>query len=969
MSGSLFLFYKSGIICYNRHRIKMLLHRRFCMNFGKEGTRKKRKAALARRGKIGRKLLTIFFELGFAAIIGLAVCIASAGYGAYQGILAASPGIEEIDASPTGYLSTILDSKGNTTATLVASGSNRVYVTLDEIPVHLQNAFIAIEDARFREHNGIDIKGIIRAGIRGIAAGFRFREGASTITQQLLKNNVFTTWTAEKSQADRFKRKIQEQYLALQLEQAESKDWILENYLNTVNLGQNTLGVQSASRRYFGKDVSELTLSEASVIAGITKNPSGYNPITHPEANAKRRKKVLDDMQDQGLITQQQYDEAMDDNVYGRIQKVNAKQQDKSSVHSYFDDALTEQVIEDLMNVLGCSQTEAYKRLYNSGLTIYSTQDPDIQAICDAEVNNMANYPSSPKTSFSMTLTIQKPDGEFKYYDEQTMLAYYQSANKEYTINFNSQEEAMAAVEKYKADILEEGDVVPENGQNVTFTVQPQAALTVIDQKTGEVKAMVGGRGEKTANRTLNRATDSVRQPGSTFKVLAAFAPAIDTGQMTLASVEDNAPYSYTNGTPLKNYNDKYTGFATIREAIQQSINVVTVKTLSDIGVDTGYDYLTENFGFTTLCDQDRTEALALGGITKGVTNLELTAAYAAIANKGAYIKPRLYTKIIDHDGNVLIDNTPEKHRALKKTTAWLLTNAMQDVLTVGTGKLAAFEGMTLAGKTGTTTKNKDALFAGFSPYYTLVVWGGYDDNTPQDGSMTSYPKLIWRAVMSRIHEGLKNKEFKMPSGIITAEVCKKSGMPVKSGICTRDPRGDMTITEYFAEGTVPEEECVHHASIRLCASSGRLAGPYCPGSVLASSVRIIGGSPDSEDGPYLYTGSLSNICNVHTSHTQTQPQTPSGNEPSGGDTVTDTEGEQPDTQPGEGGEQPDTPGGEGGEQPGAPGGEGGEQPGASGGESGEHPSGEGGEPGQQPDTPPAGNGEGVPTEVIMDFE
>ncbi len=873
------------------------------MNFSREGTRKKRREIIAKKGKIARKCTTLFFELVLVGIFALAVCIGSAGYGAWQGILDASPSIQDIDASPTGYLSTILDSKGNTTATLVASGSNRVYVTIDEIPKNLQNAFIAIEDSRFHEHNGIDIKGIIRAGINGIAAGFRFREGASTITQQLLKNNVFTTWTAEKSQADRFRRKIQEQYLALQLEKEESKDWILENYLNTVNLGQNTLGVQSASKRYFGKDVSELTLSECAVIAGITKNPSGYNPITHPEENQKRRKKVLDDMREQGMISQQQYDKAMKDSVYSRIQKVNARQLDKSSVHSYFVDALTEQVIEDLMEVLGCSQTEAYKRLYNTGLTIYSTQDPDIQAICDAEVNNMANYPTAPKTSFSMTLTIQKADGEFKYYDEQTMLSYYQSSNNAYTINFASQEEALAAVERYKADIMEKGDVVPENGQTITYTVQPQAALTVIDQLTGEVKAIVGGRGEKTANRTLNRATDSVRQPGSTFKVLAAFAPALDTGKMTLASVEDDAPYTYSNGTPLKNYDNKYRGFTTIREAITRSINVVTVKTLMDIGIDTGYDYLTEHFGFTTLSDKDRNEAMALGGITYGVTNLELTAAYASIANGGTYIKPRLYTKIIDHDGNVLIDNQPQKSEAVQETTAWLLTNAMQDVLTIGTGKAASFEGMALAGKSGTTTKNKDALFAGFSPYYSLVVWGGFDDNTPQDGGTTSYPKLIWRSVMSRIHEGLEYKEFTMPSGIMTAEVCKKSGMPVQAGVCERDPRGSMQTTEFFAEGTVPEDECVHHAAVRVCASSGMLAGPYCPGSGYASSVRIIGGSPDSEDGPYLYTGNRM-LCTVHTSATVQEPDTPEG-DTTVDDTMTDTDtddGQDPDA-----GQSPDT--------------------------------------------------------------
>lgn len=858
------------------------------MNFGKEGTLKKSRELLSKKGKAGKKFVTLFCEFAIVAAFALAVCGASAVYGAYNGILASSPGIEDIDATPTGYLSTILDSKGNTTATLVASGSNRVYVTIDEIPKNLQNAFIAIEDSRFREHNGIDIKGIIRAGVKGVASKFHFSEGASTITQQLLKNNVFTSWTAEKSQADRFKRKIQEQYLALQLEKVQSKDWILENYLNTVNLGQNTLGVQSASRRYFAKDVSELTLSECAVIAGITKNPSGYNPITHPDKNAERREKVLGDMKKQELISQAQYDKAMADDVYSRIQAVNAKQMDKSSIHSYFDDAVTEQVIDDLMNILGYTQTEAYKALYNSGLTIYSTQDPDIQAVCDEEVNNMENYPAAPKTSFSYTLTIQKPDGTFQYYDEQTMLAYYQSADKNYSINFASQEEASAAVEKYKNDILEKGDTVPENGETITFTIQPQAALTIIDQKTGEVKAMVGGRGEKTANRTLNRATDSVRQPGSTFKVLAAFAPALDTGQMTLASVEDDAPYSYTNGTPLKNYDSQYRGFTTIREAITHSINVVTVKTLTDIGVDTGYDYLVNHFGFTTLSDKDRVESLALGGITNGVTNLELTAAYAAIANGGTYIKPRLYTKILDHEGNVLIYNQPQKNEAVQETTAWLLTNAMQDVLTAGTGKLANFEGMALAGKSGTTTKNKDALFAGFSPYYSCVVWGGFDDNTEQGKNTTSYPKLIWRSVMSRIHKDLAYRDFTMPSGIETAEVCRKSGMPAQEGVCAHDPRGSMLITEYFAAGTLPQEPCDHHASVRICSVSGMLAGPYCPGTVYATSVRIVGGSPDAGDGPYLYTGDLTNTCTVHTS--EPQPETTTDDTDTDDNTVIDPE-------------------------------------------------------------------------------
>ena len=832
------------------------------MDFGKESTKKKRKAVLSKKTKVVNKCIAFLCGIMIISLAAFAVCIGSAGYGLYNGVLASSPDIKDIDATPTGFLSTIVDTKGNTTATLVASGSNRIYVTIDEIPKNLQNAFIAIEDARFREHNGIDIKGIIRAGVKGIASGFHFSEGASTITQQLLKNNVFTNWTSEDSQLDRFKRKIQEQYLALQLEKVQSKEWILENYLNTVNLGANSLGVQSAARRYFGKDVSKLNLSECTVIAGITKNPSGYNPISHPKKNAQRRKQVLNDMKEQGMITNAQYKKALADDVYSRIKAVHARQEEKSSVHSYFDDAVMEQVIDDLMERLGYTQTEAYKALYNGGLTIFSTQDPDMQAICEEEINNMQNYPSMPKTSFSYMLTVQKKDGTFQYYDEQTMLSYYRSADKQYTINFSSQQEALAAVEKYKQDILEKGDSVPENGEIISYTVQPQAAITVIDQSNGEVKAIVGGRGEKTGNLTLNRATGSVRQPGSTFKVLAAFAPALDTGKMSLASVEDDAPYTYKNGTELKNYDETYRGFTSIREAITHSINVVTVKTLADIGIDTGYRYLTKRFGFTTLTDQDYNEALALGGITKGVTNIELTAAYAAIAGGGKYIKPRLYTKILDHEGNILLDNQPQSHEAVSEKTAWLLTNAMEDVMTKGTGQVANVEGITLAGKSGTTTQNKDALFAGFSPYYTCVVWGGFDDASEQDEAEVSYPKLIWKSVMSRVHENLPKREFTKPDGIVEAEVCKESGLLMKEGVCTNDPRGAMAVTEYFDEAFLPKEECNHHALIRICAVSGKLAGPYCP--VASSSIRLTGGSPGSAESSYMYTGDLTDICLVH---------------------------------------------------------------------------------------------------------
>ena len=846
------------------------------MNYGRKSTAKKEKELLSKGTMIRKKFTVIFAKTLLVCLIAFTVVGGCAGYGVYKGIVDSAPDIHDIDATPTGYLSTVLDNQGNETATLVASGSNRVYVTIDEIPLDLQHAFVAIEDARFYEHNGIDITGIVRAGITGITSG-RFSQGASTITQQLLKNNVFTDWTSESSFAGdnkikKIKRKIQEQYLAIQLEKVEDKDWILENYLNTINLGQNTLGVQAASQRYFNKDVSELTLSECAVIAGITQNPSRYNPVSNPDANAERRTKVLNNMLDQGYIDQAAYDTAMADNVYDRIQIVDSETA-SDNINSYFVDALTEQVIDDLMEVKGYTETQAYKALYEGGLTIYSTQDPSIQQICDEEVNNADNYSSETKYSCSYRLTIQKADGTYQNYSEQTMLSYYQSKNSKYNIDFDSKEAVDAAIEQYKADIMEDGDMIVPNGESITYTMQPQASMTVIDQSTGEVKAIVGGRGDKTANKTLNRATDTKRQPGSTFKILSAYAPALDIGGMTLASVQDDAPYTYSNAahTPVNNYDKSYRGFTTIREGITYSINIVAVKTLTDIGVDIGYEYL-QNFGFSTLCDSDRTQALALGGITNGVTNLELTAAYATIANGGTYTKPRFYTKILDHDGNVLIDNTPQTHTVLKETTAWLLTNAMEDVLTNGTGRPAHFNGMPQAGKSGTTSSDRDALFAGYTPYYTCVVWGGYDDNA--ELSYTTYPKTLWKSVMGRIHENLDYKDFDKPDGITTATVCKKSGKLAVAGLCDSDPRGSMVESEYFASGTVPKDYCDHHVRVTIDLSTGGIATDTCPEELRSSNVYITGGSAGTQDAPYLLTDDLANSLNAAGSEDPNAPTT-----------------------------------------------------------------------------------------------
>lgn len=872
------------------------------MNYGKKNTSRKEKQLSSKGRLIRRRFFVVFAKSLLICFFALVITGVCAGFGIFNGVIDSAPDIDDIDATPTGYLSVVLDTEGNETAKLVDAGANRVYVTIDEIPKHTQHAFVAIEDERFYEHNGIDIQGIFRAFIKGVANGFQFREGASTITQQLLKNNVFTDWTGESSFIEKLERKIQEQYLAIQLTKTKSKDWVLENYLNTINLGQNTLGIQSAARRYFGKDVSELNISESAVIAAITQNPSRWNPISHPEKNAERRETVLYYMKEQGYISQKEYDEAMADDVYARIQQVNIEFAD-SSPNSYFVDELIDQVIRDLVNLKGYTDTQAYKALYQGGLTIYSTQTPDIQAICDEEMNNPDNYSDNVQYSFTYRLTVKKADGTIVNYSEQSMRNYYQdgdvdrAANINFNLNFNSEEEAAQAIEAYKAEILEPGDRIVENGESITYTLQPQAAVVIMDQYTGEVKAIVGGRGEKTASRTLNRATDTPRQPGSTFKILAAFAPALDTAGMTLATVQNDAPYSYENGASLRNYDNTYRGFTTIREAITRSINVVSVKTLTDISPQVGYDYLL-NFGFTTLNQNDIGQALALGGITRGVTNLELTAAYATIANRGTYIKPRFYTKILDHNGNILIDNTPQTRTVLKETTAFLLTNAMQDVVTFGTGASVNFGSMPIAGKTGTTNNSKDVLFAGYTPYYTCVTWGGYDDGMSQSGYDTKYARNLWRAIMSRVHEGLEYKDFIRPEGLSVATICKKSGKRAVNNLCNLDPRGNMMKSEYFANGTIPDEYCNHHTKATICKDSGLPVTEWCPEPSRETKIFITGGSGYTTDGPYLLTNEIAQgSCPIHTQEamepiTNTDSEAETDNEP---DTETNETHKKPD--------------------------------------------------------------------------
>lgn len=804
------------------------------MNYGRKGVRKKQQALHSNTAKWGKKIGFTFIQICLLAMIAAGIIGASAGIGIFKGVLASAPDMSNIDVTPTGFSTFVYDIENNQTAKLVSTDSNRIPVTIDMVPKDLQNAFIAVEDSRFYIHNGIDIKGIFRAGIIGlqnVMKGGRFTEGASTITQQLLKNNVFTDWTTEDSFADRLKRKIQEQYLALELEKIMDKDTILINYMNSINLGQNTLGVQAASMRYFNKPVSDLNLSECAVIAGITQNPSRYNPITHPEENAKRREKVLKDMFEQGYISQEQREEALADDVYSRIQVADSENED-TTVNTYFVDALTDDILEDLI-AAGYNETQAYTLLYSGGLKIYSTQDPKIQKICDEAFADESNFPANTKWYLNYELTVEKSSGDRENHSTEMFRSYWkENRSPKYNLIYASQEEAYLDIEAYKDAVMSPGDSVFL--ENVSLTPQPQVSLVVEDQSTGYVVAMEGGRGAKLGSRTLNRATDTARQPGSTFKVVSTYAPALDSAGLTLATVMNDAPFNYADGRPVANwYGESYRGLSSLRTGIAQSMNIVAVKTLTQITPRLGFDYLT-NFGFTTLEESkeingkvysDIQQALALGGITNGVTNEELNAAYACIANGGTYIKPKLYTRVVDHDGNIILDNTtPQSRQVIKETTAFLLTDAMVDVVTSGTGGSVNFGGMAIAGKTGTTSDYNDVWFSGFTPYYTATTWAGFDNNVKLSGDEKNLAKKLWRTVMSQLHEGLPNESFPVPSGIVTATVCARSGKLPIEGLCSGTMR-----TEYFAEGTVPTATCDVHYAGQICQYCNLPAYENCP--------------------------------------------------------------------------------------------------------------------------------------------
>lgn len=687
--------------------------------------------------------------------------------------------------------------------TLYSDGQNRIWSSLDTIPKYLQDAAVAIEDKRFEKHHGVDLRGTVRAILSTLTG--RGVQGGSTITQQLIKN-------VTGDNQNTVKRKVTEIYRALELEKRYSKDQILEAYLNRIYMGQSCYGVEAASRTYFGKSVSELTLAQCASLIAITNNPSQFGPFEGEwsrEQNRSRQLLVLDAMLDQEKISQQEYDAAKAEeviftngysntgNYFGDVVAAQTTQDEPDAVetvttykarNSYFTDALIEDVIEALMEEYGYDYNTAQSALFSKGYKVYTTQNYEYQKIAESVFEDLSNTP--------YTRTDSKGGTE-----------------------------------------------------------QLQGAITIIDPYTGYVVAMVGGTGAKTADRGWNWAT-SVRPCGSAAKPISTYAPALDQGVITGASTIDDFPVMLLNDTPYpKNDNGRFMGLATVRTALVKSLNTCAVRVNMMLGTWNSYDFMTSRLGFTTLtqADSEQVGAMALGGYARGVTTEEMAAAYGAFVNEGIYTRPRTFTRVEDSDGNVVLENEIKSNVAMKSSTAALMNSILQDVVTRGTGSSAAFSGMTLAGKTGTTNDLRDRYFVGYSPYYVGACWVGYESNSRVSSGGVNPAAALWNKVMSQIHAGLENKSFFSSSDLVQVSVCADSGM-LATALCEQDPRGSRVRTEWVAVDNQPQGMCtMHDGSSMLNYSRDYFAG--FPDIVAEDSDYVQWGNPIGGDENSLPPG------------------------------------------------------------------------------------------------------------------
>lgn len=627
--------------------------------------------------------------------------------------------------------SVVLDKDGNTLA-ILNGDEKRQIITIDEMPEYLKKAYISIEDERFYEHYGIDLKRTAYAAYTYVKNEGSSSFGGSTITQQLVKNIT-------NNKENTVERKVKEWALAYELEQNLSKDKILEKYLNIIFVGGDVYGVELGSKYYFNKSASELSLAESAFLAGITHSPNLYNPFENLDNEnliKNRTKTVLGKMLELEAIEPREYLKAIDEVNNGL--KFNHGNEN-TTIYSYHTDAAINQVIKDYAEKNEISEALAKSYIYSNGLTIYTTQDTAIQ---------------------------NKMEDEFK--------------NTLY--------------------------VIPSNIYPETTT---QAAMVIIDHKTGYVVGCVGGLGEKNVSRGLNRATQSTRQTGSSMKPISVVAPALQEKIITAASIYNDSKSTFKLKTgeeySPKNYN-YYRGNITVRQALETSQNIPFVKIMEQLTPDKSKEYLIK-MGITSLTQNDSDLAMAIGGLDVGISPLEMAAAYATFANDGVYIEPTFYTKVEDLNGNIILEAEQTKTEVLDKATAYVMKNLLTQPVkgAKGTATYCAINGMDVAAKTGTTDKDYDRWLCGFTPYYTAATWFGYDYNeTIIYHNYQNPAAVIWSAVMNKVHEGYEPATFDVPEGVVWKKVCKTTGKLATKGRCW------STYEEVFSENNLPEQ-CQGH--------------------------------------------------------------------------------------------------------------------------------------------------------------
>ena len=575
------------------------------------------------------------------------------------------------------------------------------------------------------------------------------------------------------------RRKLVEIFSALELEKKYTKKQIMELYLNVIALGENCEGVESASQVYFGKSVSELDLAECAALIGVTNNPSIYDPYINADKNKERQVIILDQMLEQKYITQEQHDTAVAEELV--LHNASGEASGDEDYYSYFEDQVINDVVRDLSEKTGYDQTIVRKMLMTGGYKIYSTLNPDVQAAVEEVYQNLDNIP------------------------------------------------------------------------NTASSQQLQSGIVIIDNKTGDVVAVAGGVGEKQGSLILNRATQSYLSPGSTIKPVSVYAPALELGLITPATVMDDTPYSFTDARHWpKNFDSIYRGLMNINEAVGLSINTIPVKLVAQMTPEYSFEFAKEKMGLSTLVSSYVNAAgdtfsdvdlapLAMGGLTKGVTVKAMAQAYATFANEGVYREARTYTKVVDSDGKVVLDNTQQSHVAMKDMTAWYITYMLENTVESGTGTAAQIANMTVAGKTGTTTSDFDRWFAGYTPYYTGVVWCGYDD--PEEvvltDSSTNPAIVLWQKVMEQVHDGLPNKEFNKPTNVVECTVCRDSGL-LMTDACREDPRGSRAVTVELSLYDVPTQNCDVHKEVEICGASGHVVNEYCK-QVEGNTTKTVG--------------------------------------------------------------------------------------------------------------------------------